>query len=84
MMFAGLPELFVILIVVFAAWHVVKAFNRMQRSVPPSPGPRPRAQGSSAGRPLIEAEDLVSCRVCGTYIAATARHCGRAQCPQPR
>jgi len=79
-MFAGLPELFVILIVVFAAWHVVKAFNRLQRPVPPSPGRRAPTQN----RPLIEAEDLVSCRVCGTYIAATARHCGRPQCPQPR
>jgi hypothetical protein len=87
-MFAGIPELFVILIVVFAAWHVVKAFNRLSQPQPPrraarrGPGPqqaqRPRAQ------PMIEAEDLVNCRVCGTYIAASARHCGRADCPQPR
>jgi hypothetical protein len=76
-MFAGLPELFVIFVVVFAAWHVVKAFNRMQRPpVPPRQPPR--------ARPMIEAEDLINCRVCGTYIASSARHCGRADCPQPR
>jgi len=73
-MFAGLPELFVILVVVFAAWHVVKAFSRMQRPAPPRPQPRQ----------LIEAEDLVSCRICGTYIATSARQCGRPGCPQPR
>jgi hypothetical protein len=78
-MFAGLPELFIILVVVFAAWHVVKAFNRVRTPAPP-PRPRPQAQA----RPLIEAEDLVSCRVCGTYIASSARRCGRAGCPQPR
>ena len=78
-MFAGLPELFIILVVVFAAWHVVKAFNHVRPQTPP---PRPRAR--SQARPLIEAEDLVNCRVCGTYIAASARQCGRAGCPQPR
>ena len=80
-MFAGIPELFVILIVIFAAWHVVKAFNRMQRPAPPR-----AAQGRQRPQPqsLIQAEDLVNCRVCGTYIASSARHCGRANCPQPR
>jgi len=77
-MFAGLPELFVILVVVFAAWHVVKMFNRMRPPVPPQRPPRSRA------RPLTQAEDLVNCRACGSYVASSARHCGRADCPQPR
>jgi hypothetical protein len=80
-MFAGIPELFIILVVVFAAWHVVKAFNRMQ--APPPPRRRP-TQASPGARPMIEAEDLVACKSCGAYIAASARHCGRANCPQPR
>lgn len=79
-MFGGLPELFIILVVVFAAWHIVKAFNRAART----PAPPRRPQGGAQTRPLIEAEDLVSCRVCGTYIATSARHCGRTGCPQPR
>jgi len=82
-MFAGLPELFVILVVVFAAWHVVKAFNRaQQRPMPPRGGARPQQQAQA--RPMIEAEDLVACRACGSYVAVSARHCGRADCPQPR
>jgi len=87
-MFAGIPELFVILIVVFAAWHVVKAFNRIgSQTQPPrggARGPRGPQQARPQARPMIEAEDLVNCRVCGTYIAASARHCGQANCPQPR
>jgi hypothetical protein len=77
-MFAGIPELFVILVVIFAAWHVVKAFNRARPQAPPQR--RPQAQA----RPMIEAEDLVNCRACGSYVAISARHCGRADCPQPR
>jgi hypothetical protein len=77
-MFAGIPELFVILVVIFAAWHVVKAFNRAQRPPPPQ-----RSQGPQT-RPMIQAEDLVNCRACGTYVASSARHCGRTDCPQPR
>ena len=30
------------------------------------------------------AEDMESCRACGTYVMArTARGCGRAECPYP-
>jgi hypothetical protein len=78
-MFAGLPELFLILIVVFAAWHVVKMFNRANS--PPPRAPRPRMHH---GQPVIEAEDLVACKACGAYIPSSARHCGRTNCPQPR
>jgi hypothetical protein len=80
-MFAGLPELFLILVVVFAAWHVVKKFNQMR---PTTPTAQPQPQAQARARPLVEAEDLVSCGVCGTYVAASARHCGRGGCPQPR
>ena len=78
-MFAGIPELFLILVVVFAAWHVVKMFNRANTHPP-------RAQRPQAPPPrrIIEAEDLVACKACGAYIASSARHCGRADCPQPR
>lgn len=37
--------------------------------------------GPVAGR----AEEMSACRVCGTYVAATAaRSCGRPKCPFPR
>jgi len=78
-MFAGLPELFLILVVVFAAWRVVKMFNRANS--PPPRAPRPHVR---RGQRVIEAEDLVACKACGSYIASSARHCGRTNCPQPR
>ena len=78
-MFAGLPELFLILVVVFAAWHVVKMFNRANS--PPPRAPRPRMH---QGQRVSEAEDLVACKACGAYIPSSARHCGRTNCPQPR
>ena len=78
-MFAGLTELFLILVVVFAAWHVVKMFNRA--NFPPPRAPRPHVR---QGQRVIEAEDLVACKACGSYIASSARHCGRTNCPQPR
>ena len=74
---AGLPKLLLILLVFVAVWYAVRAFGRMR---PPVPQPRSQARP----RPVIEAEDLVRCRGCGTYIAASARNCGRAGCPQPR
>jgi len=72
---AGLPKLILIVLVILAVWYALRAFNRVRPQTPPQ---------RSQVRPLIEAEDLVSCRVCGTYIASSARHCGRAGCPQPR
>jgi hypothetical protein len=83
-MFAGLPELFVILVVVFAAWHVVKMFKRANSPPPRAPRPQAGPQARPQGNPMIQAEDLIACKVCGAYIASSARHCGRADCPRPR
>jgi hypothetical protein len=71
---AGLPKLLLISVVIFAAWYVMRAFNRVRPQTPPPQRPRP----------MIQAEDLVGCRTCGTYIASSARHCGRVDCPRPR
>jgi len=71
----GLPKLFLIALVIVAVWYAVRAVNRMRPQMPTRPMP-PRGQ--------IEAEDLVSCRVCGSYVAVSARHCGRPDCRQPR
>jgi uncharacterized protein len=42
-----------------------------------------RTGGSEA--PRLAAEDMVACRVCGTYVAPrSARACARPECPYPR
>jgi hypothetical protein len=66
-----------ILAVILAVWYAMRWLNRgasvAARRRQPPPGPRPQ--------PAIE--DLVACRVCGAYVAAGARACGKAGCPQP-
>jgi len=79
----SLPKLLLIVLVAFAVWYVARAFNRTRSRVPTSGGPARETQRPQA-QPVIEAEDLVSCRGCGAYIAMSARHCGRMNCPQPR
>jgi hypothetical protein len=74
----GLPKLLLIVLVAFAVWYAVRAFNRARPQTP-----RPR-QPPRQRRPVIETEDLVACKGCSAYIASSARHCGRAACPQPR
>ena len=42
----------------------------------------PRRAANATPRNRLEAEDMVACKVCGTYVSATnARSCGRPDCP---
>jgi hypothetical protein len=43
-----------------------------------------RTSGTTAA-PRLGAEDMVACRVCGTYVAPrSAKACARPECPYPR
>jgi uncharacterized protein len=82
----SLSKIVTLVAMVAAAWYLFKMLGgpRVPRAgqAPPQPGPGPRQPPSS---PRIEAEDMIACRACGTYVSATgARHCGRADCPWPR
>lgn len=80
------PKFILIILVIFAVWYAMRWFNRS------SPNPRTAARGGRSGRarrrpapsPPPAIEDLVACRVCGAYVAADARGCGKPGCPQPR
>ncbi len=68
---------------VAGVWYLFKMLAGPK--VPP-PEAKPQARGHGADNaardPAIEAEDMVACKVCGTYVAANgARSCGRADCP---
>lgn len=42
-------------------------------------------QQAGTGPVASQAEEMSACRICGTYVAATAaRSCGRPNCPFPR
>jgi hypothetical protein len=69
----GLPKLIVLALVALAAWTLVRWFNQAARD---------RLRHRGAKRPAIEAEDLTACPVCGAFVAAGSRGCGRSDCPR--
>jgi hypothetical protein len=83
-----LPQLIWLLLVIGAGWYALRRFNRLSArgsargGAPPRSGARPR--GPQGPPPRLEAEDLVACRVCGTYVAAGAPECGQRDCPRLR
>jgi len=82
----SLTKLLFTIAAVIVAWNGFKWYTRMQERRAAGVGdkkPRPQA-GSSAGNPTIEAEDMVKCPVCETYVSqASAVSCGKDGCPYP-
>ena len=72
----AVPKIVLIVLLIFVVWYAVRWFNRL-------PPPVARRRPSPSPRPQPAVEDLISCRVCGAYVAAGARGCGKADCPQP-
>jgi hypothetical protein len=70
-------KLLLIAALVFLAWFVMRWINR---AAPPVARRRPAAPAGAQAA----VEDLTACRVCGAYVAASARACGKPACPQPR
>jgi hypothetical protein len=74
-MFA-LPKLVLLLLVIVGVWIGYRWLNGPARELP-----RRRA---APRRPVIHAEDLAACGICGASVAANAPGCGRPDCPRPR
>ena len=70
-------KLLLIVVVVFVAWYALRWLNRPAASV------ARRRPAATPGRQAA-VEDLTACRICGAYVAASARGCGKPGCPQPR
>lgn len=78
------PKIIVLVAVVAIIWFGFRWFERWEkerRAAERPPGQLDRERRTTANRP---AEDMVACPICGTYVAAAARSCGRANCPFPR
>jgi hypothetical protein len=71
----GFAKLVVLALVFAAVWTVVRWLNHAGYQL---------RHRRPAPRRAIEAEDLTACRVCGAYLAAGSRRCGRADCPRPQ
>ena len=75
----AVPKIVLIVLLMFVVWYAVRWFNRQTT-------PRAVRRGPAAARsarPQSAVEDLVACRACGAYVAASARGCGKAGCPRP-
>jgi uncharacterized protein len=76
-MFGGpLGKLLILIAVIAAVWYGYKYVNRVGRL-----RAEQRRRAPPPGRRALEAEDMQKCRVCGAYVTAQARSCGRGDCP---
>ena len=73
----ALPKLILLILLGFAVWYGVRWLNRPAAKIV-------RRRSDAAPRPQPVVEDLTACPTCGAYVAASARSCGKAGCPQPR
>jgi hypothetical protein len=75
----AVPKIVLIVLLMFVVWYAVRWFNRQTapKAVRRGPG------AARSARPQSAVEDLVACRACGAYVAASARGCGKAGCPRP-
>lgn len=65
-------------VLIFIAWQFVRRF--LAGLAPPAQRQAPdRRDRPAEPAPTIEAQDLVRCAVCGSYVAA---RCTRTNCPQ--
>ncbi len=71
----ALPKLVLLILVAFAVWYAVRRLNRAPPKI---------LRRRQAPAPQSAVQDLVPCRICGAYVAADARGCGKPDCPQPR
>lgn len=82
----SLQKLLLLAAVVGAVWFGFKLISRLQEKRELEAGRGGQGQGlgrkaETGGRPS-EAETMVQCPTCGTYVSAKgAKACGRSDCP---
>lgn len=79
-MFSFWKLVLLVAVIAFAwfGWRWYQRWELEQRT-----GESKRAGGGES--PRLAAEEMVACRICGTYVAPrSARACGRPECPYPR
>ncbi len=87
----SLTKLLFTLAAIIVVWNGFKWYNRMQeKKAVDAANPQRRAEQkpashpTSAGTSSSEAEEMVKCAVCETYVSSSsAVSCGKAGCPYP-
>ncbi len=73
-------KLLVLVLIIVGVWYGFKLFSRLESA---RKGEL-KDEGRKPARKGPEAEEMVSCPVCGTYVpSSNAGSCGRPDCPYP-
>lgn len=85
----SLTKILLTILVIAAVWYGWRVFTRYQalKAARARAGEMPKdaqPSGRTGGQARVEAEDMVECRTCGAFVAASRRvACGRKDCPFP-
>jgi hypothetical protein len=81
----SLPKLLVLILIIAVIWYgfkwVTEVDRDRRRKVKEE---KQAAKAERSGPAQVDAHDMVKCPRCGTFVApASARNCGREDCPYP-
>ena len=82
----SLQKLLFTILVIAIVWYGFKMIARIQerRSEGDAASRRAPSRRRRSGGAAAEAEEMVACALCGTFVPArNARSCGRDDCPWP-
>ncbi len=82
----SLTKILLTIFVIVAVWYGFRAFNRYQalRAAREREMPKRNSRAPSGGSARVQAEDMIECRTCGAFVAASRQvACGRKDCPFP-
>jgi hypothetical protein len=81
----GVNKFVVLVVLIVAVWYAFKYVGRVEevrRTLKRARDAAERARAQQRGEARLQAEDMVKCRVCDAYVAASgAGKCGRSDCP---
>jgi len=79
----------VLVAIIAIVWFGFRWFQRWEKERREAAAGQPRGKldrdaSPKGGGPSQEAEVMTACRVCGAYVVAGVRSCGKPNCPFPR
>lgn len=80
----SLAKLLFTVAIIVLIWYGFKWLGRVQEMQERRDKERLRAQSRAGGAADSDAETMIKCPTCGTYLSASApKSCGKPDCPYP-
>jgi len=76
----GLSKLLILVAIISAIWFGFRLLGQIERNRREA-AQRDKHRGRVPPQQSRPVADMVKCRVCGTFIAAGSKACGKAGCP---